>query len=264
MKLKKAIQLVSACIKSPLVMSYLLRKLPARLMSQTFATKYQDRNSENPKFDAAQSNPFNDYCNNHNEGHGIWKWSHYFEIYHRHFAKFVGQKVNILEIGIYSGGSLGMWRSYFGPNSHIYGVDIEEACKCYENEYTSVEIGDQADRGFWRKFRQNNPSIDILIDDGGHHPEQQRITLEEMLPYLSPGGVYVCEDVLAKWNDFSAYATNLVDELNNIGALNGLQKSVNSIHFYPYCVVIEKHVKPPAFFSTPKYGTKWQPFFDKR
>lgn len=264
MKLKKAIQLGNACIKSPLAIAYLLRKLPARLMAQEFAAKYQDQRSENLKIDAAPSNPFKDYCINHTEGHGIWKWHHYFDIYHRHFAKFVGQKVNILEIGIYSGGSLGMWRSYFGPKSHIFGVDIEEACKCYENEYTSVFIGDQGDRDFWSEFRKNASPIDILIDDGGHHPEQQRITMEEMLPYLNPGGVYVCEDIHGKWNDFAAYVTSFVDELNDIGDLNGLQKSVNSIHFYPYCLVIEKHVKPPAFFSTPKYGTKWQPFFDKR
>jgi hypothetical protein len=44
MKLKKAIQLGNACIKSPLAMAYLLRKLPARLMAQEFAIKYQTKN----------------------------------------------------------------------------------------------------------------------------------------------------------------------------------------------------------------------------
>src|SRR4051812_8731031 len=44
-------------------------------------------------------------------GPGVWKWLHYFDIYHRHLERFVGKPVTIVEIGVYSGGSLSMWRS---------------------------------------------------------------------------------------------------------------------------------------------------------
>ena len=44
----------------------------------------------------------------------VWKWKHYCDVYHRHFSKFVGREVHVLEVGIYSGGSLQMWREYFG------------------------------------------------------------------------------------------------------------------------------------------------------
>jgi hypothetical protein len=47
---------------------------------------------------------------------------------------------------------------------------------------TSIHIGDQGDREFWRAFRERVPPVDVLIDDGGHQPEQQIVTLEEMLP----------------------------------------------------------------------------------
>src|ERR1700693_5831036 len=60
-------------------------------------------------------NPLLKYFNEHKKGPGIWKFNHYFEIYERHFARFRGQEVHVLEIGIYSGGSLEMWREYFGP-----------------------------------------------------------------------------------------------------------------------------------------------------
>lgn len=216
------------------------------------------------------SNPLWNYFQSHKEGHGIWKWEHYFDIYHRHFARFVGKKVNILEIGVYSGGSLGMWRSYFGKDSHIYGVDIEDACKSYENDYVSIFIGDQADRAFWRTFRESVEGIDILIDDGGHTPEQQQITLEEMLPYLRPGGVYLCEDIQGDFNRFSAFAAGLVNELNSINmiedtipphsSISRFQSSIHSIHFYPYIVVIEKHCISPDKLSSLRYGTQWQPF----
>jgi hypothetical protein len=206
-------------------------------------------------------NPLWEYFQHHKEGPGIWKWEHYFDIYHRHFAQFVGQQVHVLEIGIYSGGSLEMWRSYFGEKSHVYGVDIEGACKAYENEHVSVFIGDQADRTFWHTFRQSVAGIDILIDDGGHTPEQQQTTLEEMLPYLRPGGVYLCEDVHGRTHRFAAFASSLVAELNcwNHEA-SRFQASIHSIHFYPYLVIIEKHRVLPKKLTAPKQGTEWQPF----
>jgi hypothetical protein len=90
-------------------------------------------------------NPLATFFDGHTEGPGLWKWRHYFDIYHRHFAKFVGREVHIVEIGIYSGGSLAMWRHYFGDGARLYGVDIEEACRAYEADDVRVFIGDQAD-----------------------------------------------------------------------------------------------------------------------
>src|SRR5215467_12872779 len=136
--------------------------------------KPEDRNT-----DHSISNPLASYFLSHKEGPGIWKWMHYFDIYDRHFSKFVGREVHVLEIGIYSGGSLPMWREYFGEQSHIYGVDIEEACRAYEGERIKIMIDDQADRMFWAEFKKSVPVIDILIDDGGHLAEQQLVTLEE-------------------------------------------------------------------------------------
>ena len=242
----------------------LLGKLPSRLRAEQYVLEYRERGAPHSGTIEPPPNPLRDYFENHTEGRGIWKWRHYFELYQRHFNKFVNRTVNILEIGIYSGGSLDMWRSYFGQKCHVYGVDIENACKSYENEHTTVFIGDQADREFWKDFRSKTPPIDILIDDGGHRPEQQRITLEEMLPHLRCGGVYFCEDVHGKWNDFAAYASSLVDKLNHDGDMNDFRNSIHSIHFYPFCVIIEKHVAPPDKLVAPKQGTKWQPFFDKQ
>ena len=215
------------------------------------------------------SNPLWTYFNNHLEGRGIWKWEHYFDIYHRHFSKFVGKPVNVLEIGIYSGGSLDMWKSYFGSECHVYGVDVQEACKEYEAERVSILIGDQGDPGFWVNFNKQVQDIDILIDDGGHKPNQQMVTLEQMLPRLRPGGVYLCEDVHGIHQGFVAFVGGLVSELNNISwgsdpsKKTPFQSACYSIHFYPYLVVIEKNVNSPSGFIAQKHGTQWQPFLDK-
>jgi hypothetical protein len=212
-------------------------------------------------------NPLRMYFDAITDGRGIWKWDHYFDIYHRHFQRFVGKEVRLLEVGIYSGGSLDMWKAYFGPKCVVYGVDVEEACKAYEDESTKVFIGDQSDRHFWRRVRDQAPIVDILIDDGGHAPEQQTVTLEGMLPHLRPGGVYLCEDIHGKHNRFAAYVFGLTDALNEnrqiaefASASSALQKSIYSVHSYPFVTVIEKAQSPVPEFVSLKRGTKWQPF----
>jgi Methyltransferase domain len=207
------------------------------------------------------------------DGRGIWKWLHYFDIYHRHLQKFVGTDAHIVEIGVYSGGSLDMWHDYFGPHARVTGVDIAPECRSYEDERTKIVIGDQADRAFWAAFREANAAVDVVIDDGGHQPEQQIVTLEEMLPHLRPGGVYICEDVHGRGSHFAAFAHALADNLNeSVRAPDGsgipryrattFQSAIESISFYPYVVVIEKTAAPRGEFVSPKHGTVWQPFFD--
>jgi len=251
-----------AFVKQPSLFKQILKDVPAFCDANQYSQSYKDFAPINSAFEKEENNPLWDYFQNHKEGQGIWKWEHYFDIYHRHLQKFVGKKVDVLEIGIYSGGSLEMWRSYFGEKCHIYGVDIEEACKEYENDYVSVFIGDQEDTNFWKEFRNTVEGIDILIDDGGHTSEQQQVTLEQMLQYIRPGGIYICEDIHGTFNKFSGFAAGLVNELNSMNN-SEFQSSVHSIHFYPYMLVIEKHLVHPKKLNAPKHGTIWQPFFNK-
>ncbi len=183
----------------------------------------------------------------------------------------------ILEIGIYSGGSLDMWRNYFGSSATIYGVDIEPACRAYERPGIHVLIGDQADRTFWQKALSDGtlPRPDIVIDDGGHSPQQQRITLEELLPVIRPGGVYVCEDIHQRNNAFAAFVHGLADRLNGLEnervdaanaerrivvPTNGVQSVIHSVHLYPYVTVIEKCESFRSELLAPKHGSQWEPF----
>ena len=220
-------------------------------------------------------NDLEEYFDSVASGPGIWKWRHYFDVYHRHLEKFRGRPVNVVEVGVYSGGSLRMWTEYFGDTCRIFGVDIEEACRAYERENVKIVIGDQSDRGFWRRFTSEVPPIDVVIDDGGHQVDQQVATLEELLPHLRPGGVYICEDIPGKLNEFGMYVCGLSRRLyeplatasnpdDNARRLvyraSPFQAAIESIHLYPYLVVIEKRAAPVTEFVAPKHGTEWQPF----
>jgi 23S rRNA U2552 (ribose-2'-O)-methylase RlmE/FtsJ len=267
-RLGRLYRLLEALVAAPILfLRGVAASAPAAFAARRFAHRH-------PRQDGAAAvaasppgrNPLRAYFESHTEGRGIWKWTHYFEAYHRHLSRFVGKPVNVVEIGVFSGGSLEMWRTYFGPTSHIYGVDIDDACRKYESEHVSVFIGDQEDRAFWRRFHDQVPNLDVVIDDGGHLPEQQQVSLEELLPRLRPGGVYICEDVSGVRNRFAAFAAGLVAELNRFALAPGpelasevspFQAAVHSIHFYPFMVVIEKHDAPPAGFRAPQRGTEW-------
>jgi hypothetical protein len=212
-------------------------------------------------------NPLRRYFESHTSGDGITKWSHYFDIYHRHFVKFVGTPVKILEIGVYSGGSLQMWREYFGADCTVYGVDIEPACAAYARAGVEIFIGDQADPDFWARFRSQVPELDIVVDDGGHETEQQVVSLEGLLAHLRPGGVYLCEDVAGLANPFHAYAAGLGENLHERRPMapgvmrpNSFQRLVDSIHVYPYVTVFERApANRPPLISAHR-GTAWQRF----
>jgi hypothetical protein len=254
-------------------------RVPALLRGKSFAQGWSEGGKPGGDGKAAArvetpgpSDPLHDYFDAHREGPGIFKWLHYFELYHRHLAKFVGKDIHVIEIGVFSGGSMGMWRSYFGPGARITGVDIEPACKTYENEFTKIVIGDQEDRSFWEKFRAEVPPADVIIEDGGHEPDQQMVTLEELLPHLKPGGVYICEDIHFVNNSFAAFMAGLDDALNAYSrepkgpaesdlsiVATPFQSRIHSIHHYPYVVVIEKREQPITHLRCTRRGTEWQP-----
>lgn len=214
-------------------------------------------------------NPLREYFESHREGPGIYKGRHYFDLYTRHLARFVGREAVVVEIGVYSGGSLEMWRRYFGDRATIHGIDVQEACRVYEGDRVHIHIGDQADRAFWRRFKAEVPFIDVLIDDGGHHPNEMRVTFEELFPIVRPGGVYICEDII-NGNEFLAYLGGLsehlmtyrtvpLDEPGVASSAGRLQQAVEAIHLYPFVAVVERTGRPVVDFQFPKHGSEWQP-----
>ena len=189
----------------------------------------------------------------------IHKWIHYFDIYESHFSKYRGKEVHILEIGVSQGGSLQMWKNYFGPKAKIYGLDINPKCKDLEEENIKIFIGSQSDRKFLQKLKEELPKLDILIDDGGHSMRQQIVSFEELFDHIKTDGLYLCEDLQTSYwleyggghkrrGTFIEYAKNLIDAIHAFhsqqGSLkvNHLTKSIKSAHFYDSILVLEKGI----------------------
>jgi hypothetical protein len=213
------------------------------------------------------------YFDANTDGPGLWKWRHYFPIYERHLGRFVGCSPVVVEIGVFSGGSVLMWHEFFGPGARLHGVDIEPACRAYETPVTRIHIGDQSSPAFWEEFKRAVPRIDVVLDDGGHEAHQQIPTLEALLPHLRPGGVYLCEDIHGPSHAFHDYIDGLSRALHAVAgsedeffafAPSPAQAAIESVTSYPFVVVIEKQSAAPQGLEAPRRGTEWQPFYNQQ
>lgn len=219
-------------------------------------------NNVNLMHHSSEGNPLLEYFIS-NGGRSIHKWVDYFDVYHRTFSKYRGKKITFLEIGVQNGGSLQMWRHYFGPQAKIIGVDVNENCKNLEAEGFEIWIGDQADPDFWRQFIAKNPAIDIVLDDGGHTMVQQITTFESLFPVISNNGCFLCEDTHSSYlqtlggelrgpNTFITFAKNLIDEMHAwyyapLKDLDGayMAKNLYAVSIFDSIVVMEKRIKNP-------------------
>jgi hypothetical protein len=205
----------------------------------------------------------------------IDKWHHYFEIYERHLARLRPASPTMLEIGVQGGGSLEMWRQYFGNSAHIYGMDIDPSVQRHEDIATKIFIGDQANAGVLRDVLAQTGPLDLVIDDGGHTANQQITSFEAIYPTLTENGIYLIEDThtslwggrymdRADGQSFLQYAARRCAELMdwtgkiaNFQALGNRQtaqaleasaslfcRTTKSISFYDSVIVFERGQRP--------------------
>ena len=210
-----------------------------------------------------------------NPGRLIDKWDHYFEIYHRHLQRFRGKPVTVLEIGVFHGGSLQMWKHYFGEQTRIVGVDINPRALQLAQPGIEIIIGDQADPRFLADLAARLGRIDVLIDDGGHTMTQQIRSVQGLYEAVADDGVVLVEDAhTSYWQEYGGgyrnpysfieFSKQLVDQLNawhsrdpNSFVPNAFTQHTRSIHFYDSVVIFEKgaHARPqPCQSGTPSFA----------
>ena len=122
------------------------------------------------------------------------KHNTYFPVYDQLFSRFRNKEIIFVEVGVLNGGSLLMWRDYFGPQARIIGIDLNPAAKYWETHGFEIYIGSQKDTHFWKSFVESITEFDIVLDDGGHTYAQQIVTVDSLLPHIKDGGILVIED----------------------------------------------------------------------
>lgn len=130
-----------------------------------------------------------------NTGRMANKWIHYLPFYDSILAPYRGKPIRMLEIGVFQGGSLDLWRTYFGPDAVLYGIDIDPACAARRTPPNEVRIGSQADPKFLKAVVAEMGGVDIVLDDGSHVAAHQRTSFGVLWPLLNVGGLYIIEDL---------------------------------------------------------------------
>ena len=139
------------------------------------------------------------------DGHG------YTEFYEKHFSNLRDKKLNILEIGSYSGASAAAFVKYF-EDINIYCLDINLTKFLYKSKKMHPFGLDVTNKKMVKKFLnkinffENVKNFDIIIDDGSHILSDQLKAIDYFFKYLNKDGYYVIEDYR-----FSEYIPHLKD-----------------------------------------------------
>ena len=203
------------------------------------------------------------------EQHDTDKGTQYTQVYHRWLAHAREQRMRMLEIGLYNGGSLRMWRDYL-PNTVLHGIDIDARTLAYQDEVDNAQVRlvDQGDAAALEAFvAELGGNYDFILDDGGHTMVQQIVSFEVLWPQVMPGGIYAIEDLgTSYYLDYGGgdlrdpstavdYAKDLVDAVNREHlmrapgqvrtavdpiAMAKLRRDVASVHFHPGIALIVK------------------------
>lgn len=153
-----------------------------------------------------------------NDGPIVHKWLHYLPVYDQYFSRFRGTKLKFLEIGVSKGGSLKLWREYFGADAVIFGIDIEPTCAEQNGKYGQVRIGSQIDFEFLNDVIKEMGGVDIVLDDGSHQMDHVSKTMKFLFPKLRSPGVYLIEDLhTAYWPEYGGGIRSKKNFFNYLG-----------------------------------------------
>lgn len=146
----------------------------------------------------------------------------YLPIYETLLAPFRRQSFVLLELGVWNGHSLEMWRDAF-PRATIVGVDLQPPDMDLGPRVHIIE-GDQTDAALMQRLRDAHAhaGFDVIIDDASHLGVTTARSLQALYrEHLRPGGLYCIEDwgtgYLLNWPDGGPMTTTL-DARNLDGA----------------------------------------------
>jgi hypothetical protein len=167
---------------------------------------------------------------------GGHKWIDYFPIYDREFSEYRGKDARILEIGVYKGASLRLWKEFFGNKSTIVGIDFDENCRSLGDEENGIQvrIGSQTDENFLNAVALEFGPFDLIIDDGSHAASHQVASFNVLFrKALKENGTYFIEDLEGNyWGTKTGQLDQRVSTIDLLKTLIDTQNIVFEDHSY--------------------------------
>jgi predicted O-methyltransferase YrrM len=135
------------------------------------------------------------FKNTNKSGHG------YSKFYEKYLKKLRNKKINILEIGSYSGASAVAFKKYFSKanvycfdinisNFRYYSKDIKVFGLDINNKISIDKILKKLTKGKKLEY------FDLIIDDGSHNLSDILFAFKYLFKYLRKDGFYIIEDYM--------------------------------------------------------------------
>ena len=143
-----------------------------------FFSKYKELQAIGEQTGTDKAGDYHNYCNK----------------YEFLLRDFRNREFTLLELGVFRGASIHMWRRFF-QKARIVGVDINAACGEYveEDDNTIILTGDISSKQTQERLRAYHPSV--IVDDASHNWSDQINALFGLFGSLPYGGVYILEDI---------------------------------------------------------------------
>jgi hypothetical protein len=160
----------------------------------------------------------------------------YTEVYDRLLSPLRNKQITLVELGVWEGASLAMWREYF-PKATVIGIDLNGdhyVRRVGNTTFIEADVSEPV---------EGVPDfVDVVIDDASHQEEQQKATLNWLLPRTRQW--YFVEDLHTLWwpqtskhGAFDRIYRPLLDLTIGGGATRWTAPF--TMHFYPSLVAIK-------------------------
>jgi len=139
----------------------------------------------------------------------------YLDLYETLLVSRKNSANNVLEIGIYKGGSIKLWHDYFAK-AQIYGVDIFNE-KGVWNFLQKHEKPGFKEKDMWKNIKNNDritlilscdaynketfdkqfshQKFDVIVDDGPHTLQSMKFFVSNYSKLLEDDGIMILEDI---------------------------------------------------------------------
>ena len=155
----------------------------------------------------------------------------YIDLYEKLLHSQKESAKNVLEVGIYKGGSIKLWRDYF-VNAQVYGLDILHYNKIWDklkNDdnitlHTSTNAYDY--NTFKTNFLDTGIKFDFMLDDGPHTLDSMIKFIQLYSQIMTQKGILIIEDVQKiEWIDI--LKENVSQELRQYIKIYDLRQNKN-------------------------------------
>lgn len=122
----------------------------------------------------------------------------YLDLYEKLLNSKKNTAKNVLEIGIWDGGSIKLWHDYFNQAT-IYGLDITNRIPDIINNNDRIKLY-MSTNAYDMMFIKNqlinkDVRFDVIVDDGPHSLDSMVVFLSQYSKLLTEDGILILEDI---------------------------------------------------------------------